>query len=62
MPFSGSVNTVIADSVIAVPTAAPQPDADSIGAPTVDTSRVPKGGRIIVTANSSTGTAAARRA
>jgi hypothetical protein len=60
MPCSGSVNTVIADSVIAVPPAAPPPDFSSDGAPTAATSKVPKAGRIIVIGNKSTVAGAGR--
>lgn len=59
---SGSVNTVIADSVIAVPSAATPPASNSDGAPTAGISRVPKAGRIIATGNRNTGAAGAGRA
>jgi hypothetical protein len=59
---SGSVNTVIADSGIAVPTAARPPDSSSGGAPIDGISEVPKAGRIIATGNRSTVAAAAKRA
>ena len=51
MPCSGSVNTAIADSVIAVPPAAPTPGDSSDGAPTAGISGVPKAASIIAIAN-----------
>jgi len=61
-PCSGSVNTVIADSVIAaLPVAAP-PDFNNIGAPTAGISRVPKVGWIIAIGNRRTGAVGAERA
>ena len=62
MPFSGSVSTVTADSVIAVPPAALPPDCSSGGAPTAAISGLPKAGRIIATGSGTTGTGSVSRA
>jgi hypothetical protein len=62
MPCSGSVSTVIADSVIAVPTAVLPPDCGSGDAPIAGISGVSRAGRIIAIGNGSTGAAIAGRA
>jgi hypothetical protein len=51
---SGSAGTVIADSAIAVPRAAPKPGAGSVAAPTTVISEAPKGSSIIVTDSADT--------
>jgi len=55
MRCSGSANTVIVDSAIAAPPAAPPHDSYSGAAPTAGTSEVSKVGWIIATGNASTG-------
>jgi hypothetical protein len=61
-PCSGSVNTVIGDSDIAVSNAARPRGCSSGGAPIAGISGAPKADRIIVIGNRSTVAAAARRA
>jgi len=53
--YSGSAGTVIADSAIAVPRAAPKPGAGSVAAPTAATSGARKDGSITATASGNTG-------
>jgi hypothetical protein len=53
---SGSAGTAIADSAIAVPSAAMKPGAANAAAPTAGISGAPKGVSIIATVNGNTGT------
>ena len=59
---SGSVSTVIEDSVIAASPAVPQRDANSGAAPTAATNAARKAGSTIVTGSVSIGAARRKRA